>query len=44
MIDANGIQVVEHHYDAWDAPVTKTGTMAATLGTANPFRYRGYVY
>lgn len=44
MIDANGTQVVEYHYDAWGAPVTKTGSMAATLGTVNPFRYRGYVY
>lgn len=44
MIDANGTQVVEYHYDAWGAPLTKTGSMAATLGTVNPFRYRGYVY
>lgn len=44
MIDANGTQVVEYHYDAWGTPVAKTGSMAATLGTVNPFRYRGYVY
>ena len=44
MIDTNGTQVVEYHYDAWGAPISKTGTMAATLGTVNPFRYRGYVY
>ena len=44
MIDANGTQVVEYYYDAWGAPVAKTGSMAATLGTVNPFRYRGYVY
>lgn len=44
MIDVNGTQVVEYHYDAWGAPISKTGTMAATLGTVNPFRYRGYVY
>lgn len=44
MIDANGTQVVEYHYDAWGAPIAKTGNMAATLGTVNPFRYRGYVY
>ena len=31
-------------YDAWGAPTAKTGTLAATLGTLNPFRYRGYVY
>lgn len=44
MIDANGTQVVEYHYDAWGNPVAKTGSMADTLGTVNPFRYRGYVY
>ena len=44
IIDANGVQVVEYHYDAWGAPVAKSGSMAATLGTINPFRYRGYVY
>lgn len=44
MIDANGTQVVEYHYDAWGNPVAKTGTMADTLGTVNPFRYRGYMY
>ena len=25
-------------------PPSKTGTLATTLGTLNPFRYRGYVY
>ena len=44
LIDANGTQVVEYGYDAWGYPISKTGTMAATLGTVNPFRYRGYVY
>ena len=44
MIDVNGTQVVEYHYDAWGNPVAKTGSMVATLGTVNPFRYRGYVY
>ena len=44
MIDANGTQVVEYYYDAWGAPISKTDTMTATLGTVNPFRYRGYVY
>lgn len=44
LIDADGTQVVEYVYDAWGNPISKTGTMAATLGTVNPFRYRGYVY
>ncbi len=44
MIDATGTQVVEYMYDAWGVLIAKTGTMADTLGTLNPFRYRGYVY
>ena len=41
--DSNSI-VVEYKYDAWGALLGKTGTLAGTLGTLNPFRYRGYVY
>lgn len=44
LVDANGTQVVEYYYDVWGAPISKTGTMAATLGTVNPLQYRGYVY
>ena len=44
IVDTNGTQVVEYGYDAWGNPISKTGTLAATLGTLNPFRYRGYVY
>ena len=44
LIDANGTQVVEYVYDAWGYPISKTGSLAATIGTLNPFRYRGYVY
>ena len=44
IIDDSGTQVVEYTYDAWGKMLTKTGTLAATLGTLNPFRYRGYVY
>ena len=44
MIDANGTQVVEYVYDAWGKPLSKTGSLKDTLGTVNPFRYRGYVY
>ncbi len=44
LIDANGTQVVEYGYDAWGNLVYKSGNMASTLGTVNPFRYRGYVY
>ena len=31
-------------YDAWGQPIGKNGTLAETLGTLNPFRYRGYVF
>ncbi len=41
--DSNSI-VVEYKYDAWGALLGKTGTLSGTLGTLNPFRYRGYVY
>lgn len=44
MLDAAGSQVVEYYYDVWGKPAGKTGTLASTLGTLNPFRYRGYVY
>ena len=44
IVDTNGTQVIEYGYDAWGNPISKTGTLAATLGTLNPFRYRGYVY
>ena len=44
LIDANGTQMVEYGYDAWGNPISKTGSLAATIGTLNPFRYRGYVY
>ncbi len=36
--------MVEYNYDAWGATLTKTGSMAGTLGVHNPFRYRGYVF
>ena len=44
IIDSAGTQVVEYTYDSWGKPLTKTGTLATTLGTLNPFRYRGYAY
>ncbi len=36
--------VVEYEYDAWGKPIAATGSLAATPGKRNPFRYRGYVY
>ena len=44
IVDSAGTKVVEYKYDAWGKPLSKTGSMASTLGTLNPFRYRGYVY
>ena len=36
--------VVSYVYDAWGAPIGKSGSMAETLGSVQPFRYRGYVF
>ena len=44
LVDGSGTKVVEYTYDAWGRPTGKTGTLAATLGTVQPFRYRRYVY
>ena len=44
IVDANGTVVVEYTYDAWGKVLNVTGSMASTLGTIQPFRYRGYVY
>ena len=44
LIDSSGNTVVEYLYDSWGKPISVTGTMAATLGADQPFRYRGYVY
>ena len=44
ILDSNGTAVVQYKYDAWGKPIGKTGSIASTLGTVQPFRYRGYVY
>ena len=44
MTDSNGTEVVKYTYDAWGRVLSATGSLAATLGTVQPFRYRGYVY
>ena len=44
LVNASGTQVVSYTYDPWGAPMSTDGTMATTLGAANPLRYRGYVY
>ena len=44
LVGGNGDKVVEYWYDAWGKPLSKTGSMAETLGMVQPFRYRGYVW
>ena len=44
LVTTSGTRVVTYTYDAWGNPLTTTGSLAATLGAANPLRYRGYVY
>ena len=44
ILNASGTAVVTYTYDAWGNILTTTGTLASTLGTHNPLRYRGYVY
>ncbi len=44
LIDNTGEYVVRYTYSAYGLPLSKTGTLADTLGTLNPFRYRGYIY
>ena len=44
LIDKNGAQVVSYSYDSWGKLISTTGTLAATVGEKNPYRYRGYRY
>lgn len=44
IIDNTGTEVVKYVYDAWGKILSTTGSLASTLGTIQPFRYRGYVY
>ena len=44
IVDSTGTEVVKYTYDAWGKVLSTTGSLAATLGTIQPFRYRGYVY
>ncbi len=44
ILNTTGSAVVQYSYDAWGNILTTTGSMATTLGTHNPLRYRGYVY
>ena len=44
LIDSIGKRVVYYKYDSWGRAVNISGTMAATVGQKNPFRYRGYYF
>lgn len=36
--------MVEYKYDPWGKKESVTGTLAASVGRYNPFRYRGYIF
>ena len=44
ILNSAGTEVVKYTYDAWGKVLSTTGSLASTLGTVQPFRYRGYVY
>ncbi len=44
IVNSSGSPVVNYTYNAWGKLCRTTGSMASTLGTYNPLRYRGYVY
>ena len=44
ILDSTGAQVVSYSYDTWGKPVSVTGSLASTIGSMNPFRYRGYYH
>ena len=44
LIDKTGTAVVEYTYDSWGKLLRTTGSLSATFGKEQPFRYRGYVY
>ena len=44
ILNTSGTAVVTYTYDAWGNILSTSGSMAGTLGTHNPLRYRGYVF
>ncbi|MDO5378070.1 MAG: DNRLRE domain-containing protein [Clostridia bacterium] len=44
LVDTSGTTVVEYKYDPWGKKEAVTGTLAASVGWYNPFRYRGYIF
>ena len=44
ILNSSLTRVVEYSYDAWGNILSTSGSLASTLGTANPIRYRSYYY
>ena len=44
ILNSSLTRVVEYYYDAWGNVLSTSGSMASTLGAANPIRYRSYYY
>ena len=44
ILNTAGTEVVKYTYDAWGKVLSTSGSLASTLGSIQPFRYRGYVY
>ena len=44
IVDKDCNTVVQYEYDAWGKLLSRTGSLADTIGSINPFRYRGYYY
>ena len=44
IMDSCGNIVVYYGYSSWGEVRNCSGTLAATVGTKNPYRYRGYRY
>lgn len=44
LFDKTGTQVVSYTYDTWGKLVNIGGSLKDTVGTVNPYRYRGYRY
>ena len=44
LVDANGTAVVNYFYESWGRMLNITGSLSASLGKDNPYRFKGYYY
>ena len=44
ILNSSGTIVATYTYDAWGNIISSTDTSGVSIGTKNPFRYRGYYY